>query len=601
MEDENKRLTFSQFMASLWWVVKSYWEISPLLTLGSFISSAITEFRGLVYTYIAARTIDGLLSVQAGNATFIQVMTWPIAGMAVYSLLFSAASYLNNYCLQHLWMVTRPSMLLKLYKKLESLGVAVLEKPDVNNQIERVVDNLYQMNRQFEIMSSLAGTIVGIVGSILIVANFEPLLVPLLLLVALPGVILDQHFLRELYVFDRRVTEERRRAYQSIYNLTNSVNLQELSITQSSGYLVKKFRGFIEYWIGRQRQIRLSWYGLGYLANLPDTLARLLGFVVVFQRFFKGTITIGQVTFYMQAINTLSSDISRLTIRANNLFESSQRIREIQQMFTLVPVYGDGKVKLGPLKMGPEIILDKVSFVYPNTKKLVLNNIDLKINSGEKIAIVGHNGAGKTTLVKLMARFYQTTGGKILINNKNINTLNINSLYRNMGVLFQEYNTYGQLTAKENIAIGDLKKNTKSVVKAAKQADAHNFIGDFDRKYDQILSEKYKGGIRPSTGQWQKIAIARFFYRDAPLVIFDEPTAAIDAISEKKIFDRIYKFFTNKTVVIISHRFSTVRNADRIIVLEKGKVAEEGTHTELIKLNGKYAKAFKLQAEGYAG
>jgi ABC-type multidrug transport system fused ATPase/permease subunit len=174
--------------------------------------------------------------------------------------------------------------------------------------------------------------------------------------------------------------------------------------------------------------------------------------------------------------------------------------------------------------------------------------------------------------------------------------------YKNMGVLFQDFNQYPQLTAKENIYIGNTSEPVDEVAirLAAQSADALEFIEEFPNKFDQILSEKFKGGIRPSTGQWQKLAIARFFYRNAPLVIFDEPTASIDAISEFNIFNKIYDFFKDKTVIIISHRFSTVRNADRIVVLDHGEIIEEGNHNDLISKNGYYAKAFNLQARGYS-
>jgi ATP-binding cassette subfamily B protein len=191
--------------------------------------------------------------------------------------------------------------------------------------------------------------------------------------------------------------------------------------------------------------------------------------------------------------------------------------------------------------------------------------------------------------------------GELLINGQNINDIRIADWYRNIGILFQEYNRYDFLSAEENIAIGDIsREDKKGIREAAKMADAHELINEFEFGYDQILSEKYEGGTRPSSGQWQKIAIARFFYRNAPVVIFDEPTAAIDAVAEYRIFNKIYEFFTGKTVIIISHRFSTVRNADRIIVFEKGKIAEQGSHDELMAMNGKYAEAFRLQAEGYS-
>jgi ATP-binding cassette subfamily B protein len=170
-----------------------------------------------------------------------------------------------------------------------------------------------------------------------------------------------------------------------------------------------------------------------------------------------------------------------------------------------------------------------------------------------------------------------------------------------MGILFQDYNAYSSLTVKENVEIDSISNNVteKTVKEALKKANALEFIEKYKDGVNQILSERYKGGIRPSTGQWQKIAIARVFHRGAPVLILDEPTASIDAVAEAKIFDNIYKFAKDKTVIIISHRFSTVRNADRIIVLDKGRIIEQGSHEELLKNNGKYARAFKLQAKGY--
>lgn len=270
-------------------------------------------------------------------------------------------------------------------------------------------------------------------------------------------------------------------------------------------------------------------------------------------------------------------------------------------VFVTKPAFEDGAVEFPKLAKGPEIEVKNMSFKYPNTDKMIFNNLSLKIKSGEKVAIVGHNGAGKTTLVKLLCRIYKPTSGEIVVNGRNLTDLKIDSWYQNMGVLFQEFNTYPQLTVRENITIGNPNEPMDEVALhlAAQSADASSFIDEFPAKYDQILSEKFKGGIRPSTGQWQKLAIARFFYRNAPLVIFDEPTASIDAVSEYNIFNKIYDFFKEKTVIIISHRFSTVRNADRIIVLDHGEIIEEGTHDFLMSNNGYYAKAFNLQAKGY--
>ena len=230
-----------------------------------------------------------------------------------------------------------------------------------------------------------------------------------------------------------------------------------------------------------------------------------------------------------------------------------------------------------------------------------MKDFSLSIKSGEKVAIVGENGAGKSTLVKLLARIYDPQEGEILINGKDLKEIKIDDWYKNLGVLFQDFNFYGELDAKENVYIGKSMKpmDMQKVKEAAESADADAFIEKYPEKYDTVMSERFKGGIQPSKGQKQKIAIARFFYRDAPVAIFDEPTSAIDAESEYKIFNKIYKFFDNKTVIIISHRFSTVRNADRILVLDQGKIVEQGSHKELLEMNGKYAQAFRKQAEGY--
>lgn len=283
------------------------------------------------------------------------------------------------------------------------------------------------------------------------------------------------------------------------------------------------------------------------------------------------------------------------------MYDFALKIGDVVQLFEMEPAVKDGETYIPHLKEPPRIEFKNVWFRYPNSKVWVFKNLNLTIESGQEIAIVGHNGAGKTTLVKLLARFYKVTKGEILINGTNINDLQIDDWYKNIGILFQEYNFYGYLTAKENIGIGrPLERiNMKRVQEAAINADSHTFIKKYQKKYNQIMSELYEGGIRPSTGQKQKISIARFFYRNAPLVIFDEPTASIDAVSEYKIFNRIYNFFNNKTVIIISHRFSTVRNADKIFVMEHGEVIEEGTHNQLMKLDKTYAKAFKLQAKGY--
>ncbi|KKR69651.1 MAG: ABC transporter, ATP-binding/permease protein [Candidatus Woesebacteria bacterium GW2011_GWA2_40_7b] len=271
------------------------------------------------------------------------------------------------------------------------------------------------------------------------------------------------------------------------------------------------------------------------------------------------------------------------------------------ELFELYEPEVDGTKVLITEGKPPEIKIDDIAFTYPNGIHPVIKNLSLDFKPGEKVAIVGENGAGKTTLVKLITRIYRPQEGKIILRNVNLNDIKRESLNKKFGVLFQDFNSYGNLTVSENIQMGKTSRKVDNdlIEKALIKADAMGFVEKYPKKLDQVLSERYKGGVRPSGGQWQKIAIARFFYRNAPVLILDEPTASIDAISEAEIFNNIYRFMDGKTVIIISHRFSTVRNADRILVLDKGRIIEEGSHEELLAIDGKYARMYRLQAKGY--
>jgi ATP-binding cassette subfamily B protein len=312
-------------------------------------------------------------------------------------------------------------------------------------------------------------------------------------------------------------------------------------------------------------------------------------------------ISIGETTFYLSSVKNFYGGISRVLSNVILLRDIVLKEKEVYEFFNLKPVIKDGEIKLERLLTPPSIEIKNITFHYPNSKRKIFKDFSLKIDSGEKVAIVGENGAGKSTLVKLLCRIYDPQEGEILINGINLKDLKLNDWYKNVGVLFQEYNFYGSFTVEENIYMGKTVKSIdkERIIESAKNADAHNFIMKYKKGYQTLMNTRFEGGIKPSTGQKQKIAIARFFYRNAPLAIFDEPTSAIDADAEYRIFNRIYNFFDNKTVVIISHRFSTVRNADRIIVIKDGVIVEQGDHKELIEKKGVYANNFRKQAEGY--
>jgi ATP-binding cassette subfamily B protein len=251
-----------------------------------------------------------------------------------------------------------------------------------------------------------------------------------------------------------------------------------------------------------------------------------------------------------------------------------------------------------PIRSGFEF--QNVSFSYPPRDQKVLNNVSFRFDAGEKIALVGENGAGKTTLVKLLARLYEPTEGRILLDGVDLRDYSVEELRHEIGVIFQDYMRYDMLAA-ENIAFGRIEQagDEARIERSAEKSLAAPVIAGLPGNYRQMLGRRFEGGVDLSMGQWQKIALARAYMRDAQILILDEPTASLDARAEFEVYQRFVELTAGKMAILISHRFSTVRMADRILVLEKGFVAEQGSHRELLALGGKYAELFELQAAGY--
>ena len=246
----------------------------------------------------------------------------------------------------------------------------------------------------------------------------------------------------------------------------------------------------------------------------------------------------------------------------------------------------------------PRIEFKGVSFRYLDGPE-VLKNISFTVNPGEHIALVGANGAGKTTLIKLLLRFYDPTKGQISVDEYDLRDLKINNWYKQVGILFQDFQKFW-LSVKDNILLGNSEViDENKMIQAAKKSGAHEFIEGLPKKYNQRLGRRFEDSTDLSIGQWQKLALARAFYEEAPILILDEPTSAIDAEAEEQIFENLFKVYKDKTLILVSHRFSTVRNAHKIIVLKNGKIAEEGNHETLMKKNGLYANMFNIQAKGY--
>jgi ATP-binding cassette subfamily B protein len=585
-----QRIGVGEFFKITKWALGLLFNIYPVKTILWLLSTVTNRVQPLLYTYIFARAIDALIKVAQTENASIKSMYPYLWWLLLYSIITTIISFVGMQSLAVIRQTSRPLIRRNFYTKLHSLGIETLEQPGVNDKIARAEDYLGN------IMPFLSGTVqliaicVTTITAATLIFSFMPFFAPIIILISVPYVFYDKHMRMKIYKFDYENTEDRRKAGNSAAQLASVYMLQEIISTNALRYLDDKYIKF-QTWLNSifvklGTQSRTGGYIFGFITDVVI----LYGYVLIFLRLIGKVISVGDVFFWMRSLDMLQRNLSATTQGFNDQFELSIQLKDTYTLFNTKPVYTDGTKLLPKLEKGPKIEFVNVDFKYPRSEDNIIENLNLEIKPGEKLAIVGKNGAGKTTLTKLISRFYPVTSGGIRINGININELKASSIYQNMGVLFQDFNTYNQLTVKENIYIGRSDEPLDEVRMriAAQTADAMEFI-----------NPTFKGGIRLSSGQWQKLAIARFFYRNAPLVIFDEPTASIDAVSEYNIFNKIYDFFENKTVIIISHRFSTVRNADRIIVLDKGKIVEDGNHKELMALGGKYCEAFRLQAKGY--
>ncbi len=602
--NENKtpdKISFHRFIQIVWWDLNIYLKIDKLNTIVSIGTYTILNLQYLINTFIYAKLIDQMFKSIVTNLKTINDIIPYLLILIGYEVFNNFIRMLNSYSSRVIDHKSRflPNSL--HYENLNYLGIATLEQPEINNRVQRANQNIYVLNQFLERIGDLIAGLITSILTGLTVLIIIPIFIPIVVLIALVQLIPNRKYIKEEFKFHFGQTEDRRKSDLTADILTHPKELQEVQSTNAYQFLNQKYLDFVNPYINRLIHIRKRWDQTWFVVSLLDIGAMLAAYIIVLNRLINKLISIGDVFLQTRSIQLFSDSISQFFNRIANTYEFSLRLNDTYELFHTKPIYPDGKIPFSKGTTPPTIQFDNVTFAYPNSQKNIISGFNLTINSGEKVAIVGPNGAGKTTLAKLIARIYQVNQGSLKINGTNINDLIISDWYENVGILFQDFNFYTHLTVKENIYIGRSNQpiDEDKIIQAAQRADAAKFIEQYPNKYDQILSERFTDGIRPSTGQIQKLAIARFFYRNAPLVIFDEPTASIDAESEFNIFNQIYDFFQDKTVIIISHRFSTVRNANRIIVLNDGAIVEQGSHERLMDLNGKYAHAFNLQAKGY--
>ncbi len=596
-------ISLKQYFRIITWFLGIGFKLSKSWFSIYIITSILLELRSLFYAYFFAQVIDDAISLASQGSVEIFDITKKLSVIFLFNIFFIVVKGLNKNVNRKLNFASRTYQREYEFTKIYKLGLQTLQDPTVNklrDNAQRWLSMVDYLNRS--LVTAISNITLFVVSAIYLF-NIIPWLIPAFLVYAIVLFLEERHFFKKDFYWQTndKNTEEKNKKYYIARILSSANYIEEISVIGSFHFLANKFKKFFKHYNVGLYKIINNQRMYAILLDLVDTALIFVGYIRTFVMLVNGEISVGTTTFYMSIINNFDRSLGNLSSAIVTANDFITKLSKVYEFYQLEPKVKDGTVVLPRLEEPPSIKFKNVQFTYPNSKNIIFDNFNLTIKSGEKIAIVGPNGAGKSTLTKLIARLYDPQKGKILINDKNLKDLKIDDWYKNMGLLFQDFKIYDPLTVEENIYIGKTAKSLDKelIIESAKNADAHEFIQKYPKKYQTFMNERYEDGIQPSKGQKQKIAISRFFYRDAPLAIFDEPTSAIDAESEYRIFNRIYEFFDNKTVIIISHRFSTVRNADRIIMLDEGNIVEEGTHEQLISVEGQYAKAFRLQAEGY--
>src|SRR3989344_1006491 len=490
-----------------------------------------------------------------------------------------------------------------VYSKMAVLDVASHEDPALQDIFLKVKESgVWRMesfaSRQLFILQNIFEIIIAMV--VLGYATWWLLL--LLVVGTIPSLYIEIKYGREVWSIYGSGAARRRRFWALTEHTVHVRHLIELKLFQN----VKKFMSLIGelYASFQSEQIRADRHKLLLQLSTQFFAQLTIGISALWfvHQVLAGEIAIGTFVFLLSSMGGLSMSLSGFFSNLGVQYQDNLFVTDVFKLLDLPGMIAEAEhpIILDSAKT-PDIVFDHVDFSYPDSTTPILRDIDLHIPAGTKLAIVGLNGAGKTTLIKLLARFYDPTRGKITVDGTDLRMVEQKSWYGMIGALFQEYSTYDSFTIKEAIALGDSSSSEDMhlIEDAAMKSEAESFVGNLPKGYDSVLGKEFDNGIEPSIGQKQKLAIARVFYRDPRIWIFDEPTASVDAESEAHIFEKLEALPKDRTVILISHRFSTVRHADKIIVLLDGTIKESGTHEELVALGGEYARLFALQAVGY--
>ncbi|OAD92110.1 ABC transporter ATP-binding protein [Aequorivita soesokkakensis] len=579
---------------------KEIYRASPKLFFVNAFSRLLNAFTPVVILWVGKMIIDEIiLQVSLEDKDFTMLWNYVIIefSVAVLSDLLGRLINLTDGLLGDLYSNASSE---KIIRKTSELTIAQLEDPEFYDKLERART---QTNSRVDLMTNALGQAESLISMVSLIAGliyFEPILILILVLSIIPSFINEAKFSSTRYSLARSWTAERRELDYLRFIGANNQTAKEIKLFGLTDFIAERFKNLSNdyYLINKKLSLRQSFYGS--LFNILGVLSYYGAYVYIILRVLTGVITIGELTFLSGSFNRLRNNLQGFFSRFTRISESALYLQDYFDFIDLtVEQNAEAKTAM-PKTIKEGFQVNNLHFAYAGSETEVLKGVTFILKAGEKMAFVGQNGAGKTTLIKLFLRFYEPTQGEILLDGININQFDVDAYRKRFGVIFQDFFKY-EFTLRENIAVGNIDQvqNDEVINYAASKSLAEQVVTEMADGLEQRLGRRFYKGTELSGGQWQKVALARAYMKDADVMVLDEPTSALDAQAEFDVFERFIALTKGKTSIIISHRFSTVRMADRILVLQNGQVLELGTHEALMANPKLYSELFKLQAAGY--
>ena len=577
------------------------WRSGPLVVGLGLVFRLLASLLPIALLWIAKLIIDSIVHAVSNHQPVQTGFWWLVAaefGLAICgSLLGRTIDYLDALLADK---YTR-YVSIEVLKHAAELDLATYEDPVFCDRMERARVQATDRLGMIQSIGRLVQQGITAVSLSVSIVLFSPWLLFLLMLGLIPAFLGESHFAFLGYATNFRQTPIRRQLdYLRVLGGSKEA-AKELKLFGLSAFLIKRFSRLSD-------EIYLENVGLarrrliaGALLSMVSTAGYYSAYVFIVWRTITGALTIGELTFLSGAIVQASGNIQQIFSTLASIADQALFLTDLLAFLEMRPaIHSKPNALPAPRPMVRGFEFRNVSFRYPGGTRAVLSGLDFKLRPGERVALVGDNGQGKTTIVKLMTRLYDPLEGQVLLDGVDLREYSLEDLYREIGVIFQDFMRY-EMTARENIAVGQIEELVRlgSLQVAARKSMASDVIERLPHKYEQMLGRRFEGGVDLSGGEWQKVALARAYLRNAQLLILDEPTAALDARSESEVFRRFAELTTGKTALFISHRFSTVRMADRVVVLHDGKISEDGSHAQLANLGGRYAEMFEMQAAHY--